>query len=166
MRGNPVYLPTKYHPASKAFTYTLASGVEARLIDAEADLNAGRAAWLTRLNALRTDGTFDTTAQGDTLWHAGTGGVASLRPLEDPVNADARVDLLFRERAFWLYLTAHRQGDLRRLIRQYGRGVEAVYPTGVYQGGAGLYSREIVVPVPDSERELNPKYTGCVHRDA
>jgi len=54
-------------------------------------------------------------------WSAGSGGVAELAALTDPGTAEARVDLLFRERAFWFFLTGHRQGDLRRLIRQYGR---------------------------------------------
>ena len=52
-----------------------------------------------------------------------------LAPLTDPGTKDARVNLLFRERAFWFWLTAHRLGDLRRLVRQYGRGAETVFPT-------------------------------------
>ncbi len=177
--GNRMYLPRKYTPNGSGTAlptsptmFTIASGVEARLIEAEAALQAGSATWLTLLNALRTDGTFDTQpnagnpAVNDTLWHAGKGGVAGLRPLEDPGTVAARVDLVFRERAFWLYLTAQRQGDLRRLIRNYLRAPEAVYPSGVYFGGSGVYGTEITVPVPSSERELNPKYTGCFHRNA
>jgi hypothetical protein len=112
----------------------LASGVEARLIEAEAALQAGDpATWLATLNALRTDGTFDVTPMSppDTMWHAGGAAAAGLAPLADPGTAGGRVDLLFRERAFWLYLTGYRQGDLRRLIRQYGRTPDQVYPTGL-----------------------------------
>ena len=49
--------------------------------------------------------------------------------------AAGRVDLLFRERAFNLFLTGHRVGDLRRLMYQYGRAPETVLPTGPYQDG-------------------------------
>jgi starch-binding outer membrane protein, SusD/RagB family len=129
-------------------TFTVASGIEARLIEAEAALQGGDVpAWLATLNHLREGiGLADTT---------------------DPGSAAARVNLLFRERAFWLYLTAHRQGDLRRLLRQYpGRSPDDVYPSGFYQGGSGTYGHEIVVPVPESERQLNPKYTGCFNRGA
>jgi hypothetical protein len=143
------------------------------LIEAEAALRLqppGSAEWLTRLNALRTDGTFDTQQNDDgtttTLWHAGRGGVPGLAPLPDPGSPAAQVDLLFRERAFWLYLTGRRQGDLRRLIRQYHRPPETVYPSGFYPGGSGGYGSALVLPVPDSERANNPQYTGCFHRDA
>jgi hypothetical protein len=148
---------------------TLASGVEARLIEAEAALNAG-GDWLAILNALRTDGTFDTqpdptdATKTDTLWHGGTGGVAGLRPLDDPGTQDARVDLLFRERAFWLFLTGHRQGDLRRLLRQYHRPQNEVYPIGSYAGGFGTYGSDVTVPIPVQEL-ANPLFTGCFNRN-
>ena len=54
-------------------------------------------------------------------------------PLTDPGDAKGRVALLFQERAEWLYLTGHRQGDLRRLLRQYPQywpEQELVYPSG------------------------------------
>jgi hypothetical protein len=148
----------------------LASGVEARLIQAEAALQANDGSWLTMLNTLRTDGTFDTQpnadnpGQTDTLWHAGTGGVPGLAPLSDPQTANDDVDLLFRERAFWLFVTGHRQGDLRRLIRQYHRRQESVYPTGFYQGGLSAYGTDVTAPIPPQER-LNPLFTGCLNRD-
>ena len=103
----------------------------------------------------------------DTIWNAGSGGVSGLKPLEDPGAEAARIDLLFRERAFWLYLTGHRLGDLRRLIRHYGRSQEFVYPTGSYMGGgSGIYGNEVVIPVPEQERIANPRYIGCFHRNA
>ena len=188
--GLPRFRPAKYD-ASGESPIVLASGVEARLIEAEAQLQAGGAAWLATLNALRTDGTYsgvdstvasvdttyppegeegemqvDTTYQVDTLWNAGTGGVAGLGPLSDPETPEGRVDLVFRERAFWLYLTGHRQGDLRRLIRQYGRDPETVYPTGPYSGGYGTYGTDVDAPIPVSERTSNPRYTGCFSRGA
>src|SRR5581483_874628 len=105
----------------------MASGVEARLIEAEAALAAGDASWLTILNRLRTDGTFTTAPHPgdptvtDTTWGPGVGavlfpnGLPGLRPLTDPGTPAARVDLLFAERAAWLFLTGHRLGDMRRL---------------------------------------------------
>ena len=77
-----------------------------------------------------------------------------------------RGDLVFRERAFWLYLTGHRRGDLRRLIREYRRSPNAVYPTDTYPGGSGSYGTEVVAPVPTDEQAGNPAYTGCLHLGA
>lgn len=126
-----------------------ASGVEARLIEAEALLAGGQsAAYLPVLNALR----------------AGVG----LAPLSDPGTAAARVDQLFRERAFWLFSTAHRLGDLRRLVRQYGRGAESVFPSGPYLKG-GSYGDDVSLPIP-VEEDNNPLVaelrTGCIDRGA
>jgi starch-binding outer membrane protein, SusD/RagB family len=151
----------------------LASGVEGQLIQAEAALSHGTPAWLDMLNALRTDGTYTTAPdatnpnQLDTTYNAGTGGVAGLAPLTDPGTPTARVDLVFRERAFWMYLTGHREGDLRRLVRQYGRPQETVYPIGPYilpvpkQGVPVSYGSQ-VVGIPDAnEQRDNPLYHGC-----
>jgi hypothetical protein len=70
---------------------------------------------------------------------------------------------MFRERAFWLFLTGHRQGDLRRLIRQYGRNAVQVYPTGAYPGGA-TYGNDVTAPIPAAERLSNTLFTGCASR--
>jgi len=161
--GSAIFTPDAYVGLTP---FVLASGVEARLIEAEAALAANEGSWLTTLNTLRTDGTFDPVDPGDpdTLWHAGTGGVPGLRPLADAGSADANVDLLFRERAFWLFITGHRQGDMRRLIRQYHRRQENVYPTGFYQGGLSAFGNDVTAPIPPLER-LNPLFTGCINRD-
>ena len=150
-----MFLPAKY-PRTGAVTLTLASGIEARLIASEAALaaNAVDGQWLTFLNQLRQ-----------------TAIIPALPDLSDPGpdagGTDAlRVDLLYRERAFWLYLTGHRQGDLRGLVRRYLRTPETVYPTGAYPGGQGAYGSEIVAPVPETERVNNPVYTGCVNSGA
>jgi hypothetical protein len=76
------------------------------------------------------------------------------------------VDLLFRERAFWLYLTGHRFGDLRRLVRQYERLPDAVFPAGAYEGGTGVFGTDLNAPVPSDEQLYNPNYRGCINRDA
>jgi len=64
---------------------------------------------------------------------------------------------MFRERAFWMYLTGHRLGDLRRLVRQYGRGEESVYPTGAYHKQGLTRGGQAALRVPQPE-ENNPKY--------
>jgi hypothetical protein len=66
-----------------------------------------------------------------------------------------------------LFGTSHRLGDLRRLIRQYGRDAESVFPTGDYNplgAAAGtLYGTDVNLPVPFEETN-NPKYSGCLDR--
>ena len=131
---------------SRDSSVVIASGIEARLIEAEAALRAGDAVtYLAKLNAARATR-------------------AGLAPLDDPGTDPARVDLLFRERAFWLFSTGHRLGDLRRLIRQYGRNSESVFPTGVWFKG-GTYGTDVNFPVPFSENN-NPNFTGCLDRAA
>jgi hypothetical protein len=165
----PVEEPAKYAPDGSS-SMVLASGVEARLIEAEVQLHAGNATWLTTLNTLRTDGSYTTAPDTsnpsltDTTWNAGAGGVAGLRPLADPGTTDTRITLVFRERAFWLYLTGHRQGDLRRLIRQYGRTPDAAFPVGQYIGERGQYGTDVAFPVPAAEVQSNPRFKGCLSR--
>jgi len=71
------------------------------------------------------------------------------------------VDLHFRERAFWLFATGHRLGDLRRLVQQYGRSSENVFPTGAYWRG-GVYGTGTSLPLPNDESTASPGVTGCV----
>lgn len=119
----------------------LASGLEARLIEAEVALQSGDPSWLTTLNDLRA-----------------TQITPALPPLADPGTADARLDLLFRERAFWLFATGTRLGDLRRLVRVYGRASESVFPTGTYWRG-GPYGTTTAIPFPQAERGFGA--AGC-----
>jgi hypothetical protein len=117
---------------------------------------------------------------GQVQWNAGTGGVGGLAPLVDSgaamANAAdagaARVAEVFHERAYWLFMTGHRQGDLRRLIRQYGtqypqfRSDQDVYPAGIYTApGTGQYGTDVNVPIPTAEY-ANPHYHGCLDRNA
>ena len=120
---------------------------DARLIEAEAQLAAGDPAWLTTLNALRA------TAQS-----IGVLTTPVMAPLVDPGTPAARVDLLFREKAMWTYTRGHRLGDMRRLIRFYGRAANTVFPEGVHYRG-GTYGTDINLPVPQAEQN-NPNYTG------
>jgi starch-binding outer membrane protein, SusD/RagB family len=153
--STPQFNPLKY-PA-RTTSLPIANGIEAKLIIAEALLAANDASWLDTLNMLRRNlrplgflGPADTLAS-DTL-------IA----LVDPVTPAAREDLLFRERAFWLYLTGHRLGDLRRLMRQYGRLEDNVFPTGLHFKGTS-YGDDVNLPVPFDELN-NPNFTGCIDR--
>ncbi len=139
----------------------LADGVEAGLITAEASLNGGDIpGWLAALNALRANfvalrGSYP----ADTSYH-------TLTPLSDPGTDTARVSLMFRERAFWQYGTMHRLGDLRRLVRRYGRSVASVFPTGAYVNGSAssviaAYGTSVNFPIGAAEQG-NPKFHGCL----
>ena len=136
----------------------IATGVEARLIEAEAALEAGDATtWLNDLNVLRTDPSLYPPIQ------SGFTRGPTLGNLTDPGTPDARVNTLFYERAFWLFSTGHRLGDLRRLIRQYSRNATAVFPTGAYIKG-GLYGDAVMLPIPFDEKN-NPQFLQCTDRN-
>ena len=130
------------------------SGVDARLIEAEAKLNAGDFAGMTTiLNALRTAPP-----------NIGPITPTAMAPLTAPATKDAAVNLFFREKAFWQFGRGQRLGDLRRMVRQYGRTADQVFPTGVFHKG-GNYSADVNAPIPDSEKS-NPLFTGCIDRNA
>jgi hypothetical protein len=142
----------------------MASGVEARLIEAEADLQAGNGpGMITRLNALRA-------AAATLIPNLYPSQIQvfpmTLNPLVDPVTPEGRRDLLFRERAFWMFNTGHRQGDLRRLVRQYGLPSSQVFPSGPYFRG-GNYGNDVAFPVPFAETN-NPQFNlaACVTTQA
>ena len=72
-------------------------------------------------------------------------------------------DLQFKEREFWLWVSGHRLGDLRRLTHgPYLRGPETVFPTGNYFKG-GVYGTDYNFPVPFDETN-NPNFTQCIDR--
>lgn len=129
---------TKY-PGRDA-SIVIADGREARLIQAEAALQSGApGAWLTILNTLRAANT------------------PALPALVDPGTAAGRITLHFRERAFWMYATGHRLGDMRRLLRApYSRARNTVFPIGPYPKGDN-YGLQVNIPVSFSETN-NPNY--------
>lgn len=144
------------HYMSAASPVTLASGVEARLLDAEAALHNGAIdRFLDDLNALRADPVVRASYEI---------APGALPPLAQPSSSEARIDLLFRERAMWMFGTGHRQGDLRRLVRQYGRPVEAVFPSGTWRNGQA-YGGDVTFP-PDVGEVNNPNYQRCADRGA
>jgi starch-binding outer membrane protein, SusD/RagB family len=134
----------------------IADGIQARLVEAEAALQSG-GDWLGILNTLRASLVTLMDARYPTWQTAANPAPATtLAPLTDPGTQAARVDLLFRERAFWLYLTGTRMGDLRRLVRQYNRAPESVFPTGTWHKG-GTYGTDVNFPIPFNEIN-NPNF--------
>ena len=143
--GFPLFRQGKY-PDGGA-DVPLATYVEAQLIVAENLLNRGNsAAYLPVLNTLRAD--------------------AGLAPLTDPGNASGRIRQLYEERAFWLWLTGHRLGDLRRLVREYRFPANQVFPTGTTIVGRP-YGDDVNLLIPFEESN-NPEAGGgqCFNRDA
>ena len=116
-----------------------ASGVEARLIEAEAALQAvDIPGWIANLDAARVP--------------FAMGGVV------DPGNTAAREDLMMRERAFAMFSTGHRLGDMRRLVRQYGRQRSDVFPSGAYHKDNLTRGIQMSFVIPASE-ENNPNFS-------
>jgi len=116
------------------------------LIEAEAALAANdQVTYLAKINQARTDAA---TEMNITLAPAAA-VPAGMTPLQ----------FLFQERAFGMWLTGHRLGDLRRLIRQYGVAANTIYPVGPYPKG-GVYGNQVSLPIPISELG-NPNYKAC-----
>jgi hypothetical protein len=160
--GGTTFLNLKY-PERKV-NVVLASGAEARYIEAEDRLaNGNIQPFLDKLNVVRD--AFQTYNQCYPL--AVTAGTctnpsAALGPLSDPGTAAARIDMLFRERAYTLWITSHRLGDMRRLIYQYGRTQDLVFPNGAFVRGniSRTYGTDVSFPVPVEEKN-NPNFQSC-----
>lgn len=131
----------------------VANGIDARMIEAESALKAGNVTqWLAIHNALRA-----------TPPKLGDIQPAAMPALTDPGSTDARISLHFREKAFWTFSRGQRLGDMRRLIKQYGRTEASVFPQGVHYKG-GSYGKDVNLPVVQAERN-NPNFTGCTDRN-
>ena len=133
------------------------SGLDARLIVAEGRLRAQDFTGMMQiLNALR----------------AAPPKVGEVQPpvmaaLAVPTTNDEAINVYFREKAFWTFSRGQRLGDLRRLIRQYGRNEDTTFPSGNHYKG-GTYGDDVNLPVPQAE-ENNPNVpaTGaCIDRNA
>jgi starch-binding outer membrane protein, SusD/RagB family len=129
----------------------LANGIEARLIEAEAALRSGLGGVPTFV-AIHND------------LRAGVG----LNPLDvvavTAMSQTDREDLHFQERAYWLWLTSHRLGDLRRLMWDYGRQQEDLFPVGQHHRG-GVYGTDTNIPIPFDERNNELAGEGCFTRN-
>ncbi len=135
---------TKYPDYSSP--WMAASGIEAELMRAEVALQANDPNWLSILNTLRS-----------------TAITPAMSALTDPGSPAARVDLLYRERAFWLYLNGRRLGDLRRLMRNYQRDPATLFPRGISVNNGGAYGQETAIPFSRiAHQRVNPHITeGC-----
>jgi hypothetical protein len=166
-----LFLTTKY--ASRSSPTPLALGTEARLIQAEAAMRTGDVTtFRTMLNNARAAAT-TYSADGE----PGSPALPSPPALAQtaiPSTARGQQDLLFQERALSLFLTSHRVGDMRRLIWQYNRDAETVFPKGPYEpdntSKAGTnYGTDVNLPIP-SEESNNPVFlkgpNACINRVA
>ena len=136
----------------------VASGIDARLIEAEAKLQANDiAGMMTILNGLRTSPQV-----------IGVFKVPAMAALPTPASKDAAIDLFFREKALWQYERGYRMDDLRRLVRQYGRSQDKVFPSGNFTRNttpSGTFGTQVAFPVPDEEK-VNPNFHGCLDTKA
>jgi hypothetical protein len=149
--GTPFWYQNKW---TQYGAVSVATGVEARLIEAEAALKAGQfGTWLAKHNEARAT-------------------VTGLGAMTDPGTDAARVDKHFYERGFWFWGLGHRLGDLRRMVRQYSRTADAVFPSGAFHKG-GNYGTTYNIPMPIQETnnpnvQINPndKYgSSCIDRN-
>lgn len=78
----------------------------------------------------------------------------------------------------WLYMTGHREGDMRRLAHVYHRGSETIWPTGLVsapafpyfssdpgQNNGVPYGTDVVLAPAADERANNPMYSGCYDKN-
>lgn len=155
----PFGSPTRFDVPSDAIPFV--TGIEARLIEAEVALHDNHAdVWAAKLNDLRANSLV-----------AGQPSPVPPLPADSTTGASStlQVNVMFRERAFWLYGTGTRLPDLHRLVRQYGRDVSTVFPTGTYGGGHSstfpTYQTDVVFTLPTSGGTapmVNPHYQGCL----
>ena len=156
-----MFLQTKY--PSRSSPIVLADGLEARLIEAEHAARTG-GAYVGILNTLRAAlPTLVLAPPGPATLLLNAPVLAPLPALTAPATAAAQIDQVFQERAYWLFLTGHRLGDMRRLIKHVGRGSETVFPTGTYFKG-GAYGVDVNFPVPFQETN-NPNFSQCLDRN-
>ena len=160
-RTTPQYNQLKY--ADRSAEAPVANGIEARLIEAEAALQAGNTAEFLAIHNDLRESFFE------------------LDPLDATgLSMDDMIRLHFQERAFWLWQTSHRLGDMRRLIRPatselsgYGFPEDEVFPTGDYHKSVqgGVYGSDVNLPLSIDERN-NPAFADipsgqdlCLDRD-
>lgn len=136
-----VYAQQKYPSLGSATP--LADGLEARLIEAEYYFTQGNlTSMIASLNTVRVQL-----------------GLAPMATVPGPIS-EAR-QILFQERAYTLWLTSHRLGDERRLVRVYSR--EDAFPQGEYLFG-GTYGSDVNFPIP-VDATFNPTGMACFDRN-
>ena len=153
--GQTPYVGQRVWP-NRTSQIVVVSGIDARLIEAEAALRAGDITGMMNiLNALRTS--------PRTL---GSLSVPAMAALATPATLTDAENLFFREKAFWQFGRGQRLGDMRRLVRQYGRTEATVFPEGAFHKSPFVFGDHMNMPVPDREKGGNPLFTGCIDRNA
>lgn len=120
----------------------VASGIDARLLEAEAALASGDVAtWAAKHNELRA--------------------TIGLDPVADPGNDRDRWLLHFSEHGFWTFSTAQRLGMARRMVLYHGFSDADVLPNGAFFKG-GNYGVDVnfIIPFEDNVEGR----TGCTSR--
>jgi starch-binding outer membrane protein, SusD/RagB family len=141
----------------ESFPIPVATGVEGLLIQAEAAFNtSGPAAALPYVNRARVAWNAINAILNPS---AGSSDVVGPLPSDSLTSGNPGLLEIFKERAFDLWLTSHRLGDERRLIRQYGFTSSQVFPIGTYPAG-GSYGTDVALVLPDAEQS-NPNYAQC-----
>jgi starch-binding outer membrane protein, SusD/RagB family len=139
--GGPFFNQLKYPIAASPFV--VANYTEARLIVAEGLIFAGNyAGGKAILDGLR--------------------GTVGLGPLPDSSGAGQKawIQQLLSERAYWFYVTGHRLGDWRRVLRPPYSGSPWMFVINdVYAGGTAV-STELELPTPQLT-DPNPNYVPC-----
>ena len=137
-------------------TTPLVNGLDARLIEAEAKLQVvDYPGMMAILNALRAA----PPKLGDIQPKA-----SDLPALAVPATKVAAENLYFREKALWQFGRGERISDLRRLVRQYNRTQDNVFPSGPFHKN-GTYGTNVAFPVPDTEK-TNSNFKGCLDTKA
>jgi len=136
------------------------SGVDARLIEAEAALRAnnigtGAGGMTAILNTLR----------GTAQYLGSTYNSPVMAALPAPATQAAAAALFFREKAFWQFARGYRLSDLRRMLLQYngapyGYTEATVYPTGTFFKTNLPYGKFVAFPITTDE-DPNPNYASC-----
>jgi hypothetical protein len=175
---NSTELWTQQRYGSRKTPITVETGVEARLIQAEAALQAGDTLaggqFLAQLNEPRANAAerayLDPNPFVPSDPTTAPIGVLPNLTVADIATAGGAVKLLFAERARWLWLTAHRLGDMRRLVRAvalggYGLSANSVFPTGPYfKVNFANYGTDVNFPIPITEKQ-NPNFSACLDRN-
>jgi starch-binding outer membrane protein, SusD/RagB family len=140
----------------------IVSGIDARLMEAEAKLQANDIpGMMTILNALRAA----PQNLGPLTSANPLGTTPAMAALGTPANRDAAIALYFREKALWTFSRGQRLPDLRRLVRQYGRTQDQVFPVGTFFKTNQPYGNDVNFPVTRDELN-NPQFTACINRNA
>ena len=137
----------------RSTTIPVVSALDAALIRAEARVRASdRAGALVILDSLRA-----------AVMTLGAITKPAMPALVSPGTQEGMVSLFFREKAFFTFSRGQRLGDMRRMIRNYGRTAANTFPTGTHYKGPA-YGSDVNLPVPTDERN-NPNFTGCIDRN-